>query len=207
MHLNFLLLVIFIACIYFIYIKPDYLSIIGGKRRGHRKWGDSDENYDTYKDLKKHPSSLFEEDVRSMFQKLCGVKFPCVYPRWMKIGKHKLELDGYNKELGIAFEAQGPYHSVFSNEYDKTYESYLARITTDEKKQELAKKNSVSLIIVDYRIPKNILYGYIESRVFDICRDLNSEYYDTRKSILPRHLFFDSLPIYIPEQTYTIFRK
>ena len=46
-----------------------------------------------------------------VFELLFGVTFPQAYPDWLKLGhRTKLQLDGYNERLALAFEHHGQYH-------------------------------------------------------------------------------------------------
>ena len=52
-----------------------------------------------------------ERIVRAIFETTFGGKFPKSKPGWLVSKKgRKLELDGYDQELKIAFEYQGPHH-------------------------------------------------------------------------------------------------
>lgn len=173
-------------------------GISGGKSRRGK---------DIAKDMKAKPASRFEEDVRHIFEKITGQKFPCILPSWLKIGKRRLELDGYNAELGIAFEAQGPQHSKFDRRFDQKYGEYKQRISDDRQKIKLAAQNGVDLVIIDYRLPKAIMFPYIESRIYDICKDTSSPFFAERRRTLPEYLFFDFLPGYVPLQNYNIYER
>ncbi len=63
------------------------------------------------------PECLYagERIVRAIFEETFDLAFPKVRPAWMPSPKgRRLELDGYNKVLAIAFEYQGPHHDVDS---------------------------------------------------------------------------------------------
>lgn len=125
---------------------------------------------DRIKDLQKNPPSGFEKYVRDKIEKLTGHKFPTVYPSWL-CSKINFELDGYNKELGIAFETQGPQHYEFNKKYYTNYPDYHRRILHDQIKRDKCAKYGIGLIIVDHSIPKHLLTYYIGSRLWDICRE------------------------------------
>jgi hypothetical protein len=76
-----------------------------------------------------------------------------------------LSLDGYNQELGVAFEYQGRghYEDVFND-----HPRYLAQRKNDDTKIRLCKENGVELIIIHYLIEMDVLGDYIKSRLQDL---------------------------------------
>lgn len=124
-----------------------------------------------HKDLTLFPASRFENTVRAAFERICGAKFPCVYPTWLKYDGKQLELDGYSEKLKLAFECQGPQHTAFYRKNDPSYDKYIQRVQNDKMKIKLAKENGVGLIIIDYRVPKYLLGSYIKSRIYDVAQE------------------------------------
>ena len=93
-----------------------------------------------------------ERIVRVVFEKLFGQPFPRKHPKWLinpETG-HRLELDGYDQELGIAFEYQGPQHYIHFEDYFHKKRGLEKQKKMDELKRELCKKNNVKLIEVPY---------------------------------------------------------
>jgi hypothetical protein len=90
--------------------------------------------------------STGEEICRIYFELVFKVKFPKTRPSFLRSRKYPsgLELDGYNEELGIAFEHQGIQHykplTFFGGV--KAYRELVAR---DEFKRRLCAKNNVVL--------------------------------------------------------------
>lgn len=115
--------------------------------------------------------SKFETSIRDIFYKITGKKFEQAHPSWLKYKGKSLELDGYNAELGLAFEVQGPQHTRYDKKYDSNYSDYYNRLLNDKAKSLLCKDHGVSLIIIDYSLPKVHLTNYIKSRIYDICND------------------------------------
>jgi hypothetical protein len=100
---------------------------------------------------------------------LTGREFPTAHPQWLrdpKSGK-ALELDGYNEELGIAIEFQGPLHTKPENEDSAKYEKRVAR---DAYKKEVCAQRGVHLIALDYRDKTGNLPLYLRSRIYDFGR-------------------------------------
>jgi hypothetical protein len=94
-------------------------------------------------------SSLGERICRLFFQELFGVEFPSSFPKWLRINnKVKLELDGYNEGLKLAFEHQGEQHFNTKTQFIKSDEKLKQRQNYDLIKKELCQKNGIVLIEV-----------------------------------------------------------
>lgn len=130
---------------------------------------------DVVKDLEKNPASKFETYVRERMEKITGVKFPTVYPGWLRYKGKQLELDGYNAKLKLAFETQGPQHTRFSSKDDPRYIKYKNRVENDKAKINICKEHNVGLIVIDYKVPKHLIGSYIKSRVYDIAQEWKSQ--------------------------------
>jgi hypothetical protein len=96
-----------------------------------------------------------EEKVRAVFEELYGKSFPTVRPDFLKNPKtgFNLELDGYNEELGIAFEYDGEYHYI---EHFSGIEGLDKRRARDTLKDFLCKKNNITLYRVPFTASKNL---------------------------------------------------
>lgn len=85
--------------------------------------------------------SRFGERITcAIFETTFRMDFPPARPLWMPVGpsrKHRLTLDGYNDQLKMAFEYQGPHH------YDDP-----EVMKTDERKQLACDKHGVRLVVV-----------------------------------------------------------
>jgi hypothetical protein len=79
-----------------------------------------------------------ERIVRGIFEATFGETFPKMRPKTLKSTKGRLELDGYNEALKLAFEYQGPHH--YSNPEVQAY---------DAIKREWCAKNDVRLIAIE----------------------------------------------------------
>jgi hypothetical protein len=90
---------------------------------------------------------IAESQVRRVFERVLGEKFPKRRPRWLIFDGSRLELDGYCRNLNLAFEYQGEYHYAFVEPHhrDKTLESVQ---TVDAVKLDLCKARGVNLICV-----------------------------------------------------------
>src|SRR5579883_312683 len=84
-------------------------------------------------------SRFGERITRAILETTFAAEFPQVSPAWMPRGpsdKHRLTLDGYNDDLKLAFEYQGPHH-------DRP-----EVIETDRAKQAACRKHGVRLLVV-----------------------------------------------------------
>lgn len=108
------------------------------------------------------PNCLYknESETRDIFEETLNKPFPKTNPKFLNLSRYShLQLDGYNEELGIAFEYDGRQHyeiSAFSKHNGK--ESLKERQQRDKIKDELCKKNMVKLIRIPYFIKDKKTY-------------------------------------------------
>jgi len=100
--------------------------------------------------------SLGESVTRDIFEKIFGVSFNRSRPSWLVSSSgNRLELDGYNYDLGIAFEYNGIQHyepvKFFGGE-----DAYRRRIGRDVEKVSICKCNGVELIVLECVLPDDI---------------------------------------------------
>ena len=99
-----------------------------------------------------HPNQgrkLFREgQVRFAFEYLTGEKFVKTKPDWLinDITGNKLELDGYCKKLGLAFEYDGEQHDEHNKHFHTTKERFKDQQQRDALKDKLCKYNGVHLV-------------------------------------------------------------
>jgi hypothetical protein len=107
-------------------------------------------------------SGLIESIVRLFFEYITGQTFLKVRPKWLvnDLGK-RLELDGYNKELGIAFEYHGEQHFNYNPFFHRNKNTLKKRLEDDAVKRELCSKNNVFLIEIDYKVDKDDIFQFI----------------------------------------------
>ena len=97
-------------------------------------------------------------------------KFPKGSLKWLKGIGGLLELDGYNEDLGIAFEYNGPQHyklEFYMKVYKLSKDVALRRLQrqqqNDQIKKELCIKKGIVLIV----IPFDIKYGDIQEYIIN----------------------------------------
>lgn len=95
-----------------------------------------------------------EEICRTTFEQLFNKKFIKERPKWLvnSFG-NTMELDGYNKTLGIAFEYHGRHHLDPNHYYytKKGHEPFSRRIKIDTEKEQVCAANGVKLFIITYK--------------------------------------------------------
>ena len=116
-----------------------------------------------------------ERVVRAEFEAVFGQPFPATRPPWLESPKgngHKLELDGYNESLALAFEHDGPQHHGVKIRPQQTDQD-LERIQEyDRHKDMLCFQNGVALI----RVPAlGDMVPWEQARAFIVkeCRERN----------------------------------
>ena len=99
-----------------------------------------------------HCPNKSEAVCREIFEKLFEQKFPKNRPEFLRRGNgHKLELDGYNEELEIAFEYQGKQHYEYLPLFHKTEEDFKMQQKRDRYKYRLCQKNNIVLLLIPYK--------------------------------------------------------
>ncbi|MEE9378821.1 MAG: zinc-ribbon domain-containing protein [Candidatus Lokiarchaeia archaeon] len=104
----------------------------------------------------------FERLSRKFFEEIFQKEFPKERPNWLVNSRgNQMELDGYNKDLKLAFEAQGEQHYRAVPHFNQTLDNLEQRIKDDLRKLDLCKQNDVTLIQVPYYIPPSKMQQYI----------------------------------------------
>ncbi len=106
---------------------------------------------------------ISETICRKFFEKVFKRPFPKSYPEWLINEKgNQMELDGYNKDLGLAFEYQGIQHR--KKAFNKTDDELKDIQKEDALKLKLCEKNGVILIQIpdDELLPYTKMQKYIE---------------------------------------------
>ena len=117
--------------------------------------------------------SIGERICRAYFEQLFSNSFPNTRPKWLTGRRGSpLELDGYCKELKIAFEHQGEQHYTLKSHFIKTKKGLARRKQGDKDKLEICKQNGVRLI----RIPELFTRTKLEDLqqfIYDECKKLH----------------------------------
>jgi hypothetical protein len=88
-----------------------------------------------------------ENKCRWILELMFGKAFQRAYPEWLRVGKRgkKLELDGYNEHLQIAFEYQGAQHYETGRSSKESVEAVRAR---DALKRQICWRRGVALVVI-----------------------------------------------------------
>lgn len=108
-------------------------------------------------------SSKGEEQARHILESIYGASFPRCRPNELKnphTGRN-LELDGFNRELMIAFEYMGEQHYRSDHYFNKSYEDFVNLVYRDNLKVELCDKHGIYLITIPYNIPPEKMLSFI----------------------------------------------
>ncbi len=90
-----------------------------------------------------------ERICRIIFESLTKRKFPTKKPKWLINAEgNRLELDGFNENLGVAFEHQGEQHYKEIAFFHGSKKKFEKLVRDDKRKRYLCKKNDVILIEV-----------------------------------------------------------
>lgn len=123
-----------------------------------------------------------ENKIRKIFQRIFNRKFTTARPSWLSIDGQRLELDGYDASLSLAFEYQGEYHyyNVEIHHRSRTLEDVQ---NNDRIKKDLCAKRGVSLVCIPYTENNNEKYLISELRKLNRI-DINEflDYYEIHKS-------------------------
>ncbi len=96
-------------------------------------------------------SGLSERLCRTIVEQIFKKPFPRIRPTWLINPKTgcKLELDGYNEELGLAFEYQGEQHYSPERFHESnTNIIYEDQVERDKVKLEKCEENKIKLVVI-----------------------------------------------------------
>ncbi len=120
---------------------------------------------------------ISEKICREIFQNIFKKKFIKIHPKWLvSENDRRMELDGYCKKLGLAFEYQGRQHYQPVRLFKDSNLTELKKI--DNLKKHLCKKERVKLIIIPYTVGRGKLYDFIIRKL------------KKNKIIIPKHQKF-----------------
>lgn len=102
-----------------------------------------------------------EKECRKILESLCKKAFPKARPIWLRNHKgNQMELDGYCKELNVAFEYQGEQH-FRQHRFFHSRMSLKERKLSDTIKRKLCEQHGVMLIEIPYTVKLENMKRYI----------------------------------------------
>ncbi len=110
-----------------------------------------------------------ERICRAYVEQIFGHKFPKFRPTWLTNDEgFQMELDGYCRTLGLAFEHQGLQHFQRRSQF-QTAKQFAKRQKDDSLKKSLCEQNNVTLIDVP-QIPDLLPLSQIQSYIIEQCQ-------------------------------------
>jgi hypothetical protein len=107
-----------------------------------------------------------EARCRQVFEDIFQRPFPTVRPSFLKRGNGRaLELDGYNKDLKLAFEYQGIQHYKYSPWFHRSVKDYESQVQRDREKREMCKRANVTVIEIPHTVKYDKLDSYIRTEL------------------------------------------
>jgi hypothetical protein len=121
---------------------------------------------------------VLENECRRIFTKLFKLLFPKRRPFWLINPKTgwRLELDGYNEELKLAFEYNGLQHYRCTDKFGGEVQFERLKFRDDIKRQ-LCLEHGIALIIIPHNIKMYKLENYIISELRKVSRFKGCTFY------------------------------
>ena len=121
-------------------------------------------------DKKRIPKeSKGEIECRRVLNKIFNKPFNKERPNFLNNpvtgGNFNLELDCYNKELGVAVEYNGVQHYKFNKFFHRNNDHFMTQKYRDDMKRRLCKENGVLLIEVPYTIKNENIENYLKKEL------------------------------------------
>lgn len=111
-------------------------------------------------------SGARERLTRYYFEEITGEKFPKRKPEWLLNSRgNRMELDGFNEKLALAFEHQGQQHYQEVKHFNRREETLPRRLEDDEQKRRLCAEYGISLIEVPYFVSVEDLPDWIRKNL------------------------------------------
>jgi hypothetical protein len=116
-------------------------------------------------------AGIGERITREYFEQIFGKKFPKTRPSWLiNHDGFQMELDGYCKELALAFEHQGSQHYIQNDYFHHSDSQFQKRQADDRRKKALCKKNRITLIEIP-QIPDALPLSKVQTYIFKRCEN------------------------------------
>lgn len=112
-------------------------------------------------------SGLKERIARNALEQLFDIPFPKARPDWLRNPKtgRKLEIDGYNEGLGLAFEYHGPQHYRVVLPFKMNIEKLDASRYRDQLKISLCHEHGIEIIEIPFQIESHKMLGWLAAHI------------------------------------------
>ena len=121
-------------------------------------------------------TNVSEEICRRYFEYLFEKTFNKARPTWLiNESGNQMELDGYNEELGIAFEYNGAQHYQFMKLFHKSEEDLERRKKDDLKKWIYVLQMESRLIIIPHTVPHKEIQNHIIQECLKVGHNIRAE--------------------------------
>ncbi len=106
-----------------------------------------------------------ERICRGYFERIFNSPFPKVKPDWLinPETNNRLELDGYNENIKIAFEFNGPQHYMYYPKFHRLFDDFKKRQELDYLKEITCKEKGVTLISVPHTLDYDEFQNFIKN--------------------------------------------
>ena len=130
-------------------------------REGHQ-WTTKAGNIRAGKWCPKCSQSVSEQICRAVLESAFQAAFPKVKPKWLVNERgNRMELDGYCRELSLAFEYNGKQHYKTVEAFHQESDALLKRRADDHRKIELCAEHNIHLIVIPYTVDQNDLPTFL----------------------------------------------
>jgi hypothetical protein len=104
---------------------------------------------------------------------MTGVQFIKARPKWLRNERGgQMELDGFAQALDLAFEYHGHQHYQLVPFFHSDSEKFRQRQQDDERKRQLCREHSITLLEVPHYIPHDKLQEYLAKKLNGLKRGL-----------------------------------
>lgn len=106
-----------------------------------------------------------EAICRNVLERIYKKPFNKKRPSWLinPKTKRRMELDGFNEQLMIAFEYDGIQHYKFPNKFHRTEQEFRDQVQRDKDKMQICDEKGVYLMRIPYTVPNNLIKHFIKN--------------------------------------------
>jgi hypothetical protein len=112
---------------------------------------------------------LNEELCRIVLERLTGQPWRKAKPKWLLNDRGGLmELDGFCKPMGIAFEYHGKQHYEAIPHFHRDKNTLIRRMADDQRKRELCNEHGVKLIEIPYTVSSAAMVSFLADSLSEV---------------------------------------